>query len=34
MRDEEISKLTYSQIIALIRRLLEELEIRAMERAV
>lgn len=34
MRDEDISKLTYSQIIALIRRLLEELEIRAMERAV
>ena len=31
MKDEEISKLTISQIVALIKRLLEELEIRAMD---
>ena len=33
MKDEEISKLTFSQIVALIKRLLEELESRAMEEA-
>jgi len=33
MKDEEISRLTFSQIIALINRLLEELETRAMEKA-
>ena len=33
MKDEEIFKLTFSQIVALIKRLLEELEIRAMEEA-
>ena len=33
MKDEEICKLAFSQIVALIKRLLEELEIRAMEEA-
>lgn len=33
MRDEEIAKLTVPELIDLIRRLLEELELRQMEEA-
>lgn len=33
MRDEEIAKLTALELIDLIRRLLEELELRQMEEA-
>lgn len=33
MRDEEIAKLTAPELIDLIRRLLEELELRQMEEA-
>ena len=33
MRDEEIAKLTAPELIELIRRLLEELELRQMEEA-